>query len=102
MQRQFDEALRNKQLLLEDAEACNKKMDAANRLIGGLAGERKRWEEQSESFSDEIRRLAGDVALACAFITYVGPYNAEFRKHLQNNLYLKDCLEKHVPVTEDL
>ena len=102
MQRQFDEALAKKQELQDDADACTKKMDAANRLIGGLAGERKRWEEQSESFSDEIRRLAGDVALACAFITYVGPYNAEFRKFLQNDLYYKDCLAKGVPVTEDL
>merc|ERR1719446_656634 len=62
MQRQFDEALRKKQELQDDADACTKKMDAANRLI---------------------RRLAGDVALACAFITYTGPYNAEFRKKLQ-------------------
>ena len=71
-----------KKALQDDAEACQKKMDAANRLIGGLAGERTRWEEQSASFADEIRRLAGDVALACAFITYVGPYNAEYRKQL--------------------
>merc|ERR1719446_1944817 len=99
---QFNEALANKQALQDDADACNKKMEAANRLIGGLAGERKRWEEQSESFADEIRRLAGDVAQACAFITYVGPYNAEFRKHLQKNLFAADCLAKAVPCTDDL
>merc|ERR1719387_2715564 len=97
---QFNEALAKKQELQDDADACTKKMDAANRLIGGLAGERKRWEEQSESFSDEIRRLAGDVALACAFITYVGPYNAEFRKHLTDNLFTSDCRSKGVPCTE--
>merc|ERR1719446_799633 len=102
MQRQFDEALAKKQELQDDADACTKKMDAANRLIGGLAGERKRWEEQSESFADEIRRLAGDVALACAFITYVGPYNAEFRKQLQTSLFYADCVKRGVPVTEDL
>jgi len=102
MQRQFDEAIAKKQELQDDADACTKKMDAANRLIGGLAGERKRWEGQSESFADEIRRLAGDVALACAFITYTGPYNAEFRKRLQEKLYYADCLSKGVPCTEDL
>jgi len=81
---------------------CNKKMDAANRLIGGLAGERSRWEESSAGFADEIRRLAGDVAQACAFITYVGPYNAEFRKHLQTKLFAADCIQKGVPCTDDL
>merc|ERR1719440_1809585 len=102
MQRLFDEAMATKQALQDDADACTKKMDAANRLIGGLAGERKRWEEQSESFADEIRRLAGDVAQACAFITYVGPYNSEFRQQLQKKVFYADCITKGVPVTEDL
>merc|ERR1719181_271050 len=92
VQSELDEALKTKQELQDDADACTKKMDAANRLIGGLAGERKRWEEQSESFADEIRRLAGDVAMACSFITYVGPYNAEYRKELTEKLFTADCL----------
>ena len=53
MQRQFDEAMATKKALQDDADACQKKMDAANRLIGGLAGERSRWELQSASFDDE-------------------------------------------------
>eukprot|EP00966_Prymnesium_polylepis_P153707 3549567-Prymnesium_polylepis.1 len=102
MQAQFDEALANKQRLQEDADATQKRMDAANRLIGGLAGERKRWGEQSEAFADEIRRLAGDVAMACAFISYVGPFNTEFREMLQSGVFYKDCVAKQVPCTEDL
>jgi len=102
MTNQFNEALATKQALQDDADACNKKMEAANRLIGGLAGERSRWEESSAGFADEIRRLAGDVAQACAFITYVGPYNAEYRKHLQVKLFAADCVAKGVPCTEDL
>eukprot|EP00327_Prymnesium_parvum_P015479 CAMPEP_0113272674 /NCGR_PEP_ID=MMETSP0008_2-20120614/23450_1 /TAXON_ID=97485 /ORGANISM="Prymnesium parvum" /LENGTH=4484 /DNA_ID=CAMNT_0000122153 /DNA_START=48 /DNA_END=13502 /DNA_ORIENTATION=+ /assembly_acc=CAM_ASM_000153 len=102
MQQQFDEALANKQRLQDDADATQKRMDAANRLIGGLAGERKRWGEQSEAFADEIRRLAGDVAMACAFISYVGPFNAEFRERLQLQEFYKDCVAKQVPCTEDL
>ena len=102
MQRQFDEAMATKKALQDDADACQKKMDAANRLIGGLAGERSRWEEQSGAFADEIKRLAGDVALACAFITYVGPYNAEYRKELTDKLFTADCIAKGVPCTQDL
>jgi len=102
MQASFDEAMKNKQLLQDDADATQKRMDAANRLIGGLGGERKRWGEQSEAFNDEIRRLAGDVALACAFIGYVGPFNSAFREMLQNDRFYKDCRAKGVPVTDDL
>jgi dynein heavy chain len=102
MQAQFDEAMAHKQALQDDADACMKKMDAANRLIGGLSGERTRWGKQSEEFADEIKRLAGDVALACAFIGYVGPFNADFREMLQQDRFYKDCKTKGVPVTENL
>ena len=102
MQIQFDSAMAHKQALQDDAEACMKKMDAANRLIGGLSGERKRWGEQSEAFADEIKRLAGDVALACAFIGYVGPFNADFRDKLQLNNFYGDAMSKQVPITEGL
>ena len=40
-------------------------------LIGGLGGEYTRWKADSEAFADEIRRLAGDVALA--FLERVPP-----------------------------
>jgi dynein heavy chain len=102
MQASFDEAMAHKQALQEDADATTKKMDAANRLINGLSGERKRWGEQSEAFDNEIRRLAGDVSLACAFIGYVGPYNASFREMLQKDRFYADCKQRGVPVTEDL
>jgi len=102
MQASFDEALANKQRLQDDAEATQKRMDAANRLINGLAGERKRWGEQSQAFADEIKRLAGDVALACAFVGYVGPFNAAFRDMLQVKKFYGDCRDKGVPVTEGL
>merc|ERR1719440_682608 len=41
MQKQFNQAIETKQALQDDADACTKKMEAANRLIGGLSGERK-------------------------------------------------------------
>ena len=82
MTAQFDEAMAEKAKIQADADATNKRMDAANKLIGGLSGERVRWTADSEAFADEIRRLAGDVALACAFTSYAGPFNAEFRQLL--------------------
>ena len=99
MQVQFDEAMAHKQALQDDADATTRKMDAANRLIGGLSGERKRWGEQSEAFADEIRRLAGDVALACAFIGYVGPFNADAQAPAEN---FRGDASPGRAVTEDL
>ncbi|KAG8470448.1 hypothetical protein KFE25_008869 [Diacronema lutheri] len=101
MQIQFDDAMATKQRIQDDADATQKRMDSANKLINGLAGERDRWTNLSEYFADEIRRLTGDVALSCAFIEYVGPFNADFRETLLARFYT-DCQQRHIPVTDAL
>jgi len=43
-------------LLLDDAESCRRRMQAASALIGGLGGEKVRWTEQSKLFKSQIER----------------------------------------------
>ena len=56
VQAKFDEAMREKQMLIDDAEACRRKMSNATALIEGLGGEKVRWTEQSRKFAEQIRR----------------------------------------------
>lgn len=70
MQREFDEAMRLKQLVLDDAAKCQQKMDAATALINGLSGERIRWTEQSTLFKSEIERLVGDILLLVGYVVH--------------------------------
>ena len=42
--------------LLDDAEMCKNKMQAASTLIDGLSGEKIRWIEQSKEFKSQINR----------------------------------------------
>ena len=102
MQQTFDEAMAKKQAIEADALATQRRMDSANKLIGSLGGEYTRWKADSEAFADEIRRMAGDVALACAFVCYAGPFNADFRTLLLKERFYKDCTDKKIPVTADL
>jgi dynein heavy chain len=102
MQAKFDAAMAQKQALEDDAAACQRKMEAATTLISALAGEEVRWTEQSKQFDLQIQRLTGDCALASSFVSYLGPFNKEFRDLLLSRDFYGDCVERGIPVTENL
>ncbi len=102
MQRKFDAALAEKQRLQDELMLTKKRMDAANALISGLGGEKERWTMQSKEFADQISRLVGDAALACAFLSYLGPFNKEFREKLMKERLFLDLTAKNMPVTKEL
>ena len=57
---------------------------------------------QSKEFDQQIQRLTGDCALASAFVSYLGPFNKEFRELLLNRDFVGDCTKLNVPVTPNM
>ena len=102
VQAKFDAAKMEKQRLQDDADLTKKRMESATALIDGLSGERQRWTQQAKEFEDEIQRLTGDCAMSAAFMTYCGGLNREYRQLMSSSVFLKDCLDRKVPVTRDL
>jgi len=45
---------------------------------------------------------AGDCALASGFVSYLGPFNKEFRELLINRDFYGDCQKLGIPVTEGM
>ncbi|XP_023932721.1 dynein heavy chain 5, axonemal [Lingula anatina] len=101
VQAMYDAAMREKQTLLDDADACRRKMTNATALIEGLAGERVRWTEASKQFEAQINRLVGDVLLATGFLSYTGPFNQEFRNLILKN-WKKEMSTNKIPFSDDL
>uniref|UniRef100_A0AAY4ATZ8 Dynein, axonemal, heavy chain 5 n=1 Tax=Denticeps clupeoides TaxID=299321 RepID=A0AAY4ATZ8_9TELE len=81
-------AMREKQSLLDDAEACRRKMSNAMALINGL-GEEK------------IKHLVGDVLLATGFLSYAGPFNQEYRNLLLQQ-WRKEMSVNRIPYSDNL
>ncbi|XP_047128865.1 dynein axonemal heavy chain 5 isoform X1 [Hydra vulgaris] len=100
-QKRFDDAMNEKQMLLDDADLCRLRMANAKALIDGLGGEKHRWTEQSKRYDEQIQRLVGDVLLATAFLSYSGPFNQEFRKFLIL-LWKKEMRINMITFNEDL
>ncbi|KAM4028219.1 dynein axonemal heavy chain 5-like [Anomaloglossus baeobatrachus] len=101
VQAMYDAAMREKQMLLDDAEACRRKMVNATALIEGLGGEKIRWTESSKNFQNQIIRLVGDVLLATGFLSYSGPFNQEYRALLLQ-LWKKEMNHNRIPYSDDL
>ncbi|KDO29332.1 hypothetical protein SPRG_05868 [Saprolegnia parasitica CBS 223.65] len=102
LQDDFELQMAEKAKVEENALATRKKMEQATALIQGLAGEKKRWTDESNRFADRKARLVGDCAVACAFVNYCGPFNKEYRDVLCKIKFLKDLKDRQVPVTADL
>jgi len=102
LQAMFDAQMAEKRRIEDGALALQRKMVAAGQLIGGLSGERIRWTDDSNNFSETKRRLVGDCAAACAFVCYSGPFNQEFRRYLIEDKCIADCQKRSVPITAGL
>uniref|UniRef100_A0A3Q3FTJ5 Dynein, axonemal, heavy chain 5 like n=1 Tax=Labrus bergylta TaxID=56723 RepID=A0A3Q3FTJ5_9LABR len=97
-----DAAMKEKQDLLDDAQMCKNKMQAASALIDGLSGEKVRWTEQSKEFKSQINRLVGDVLQLTGFLSYCGPFNQNFRDMLLKDIWKAELVKHKIPFTGDL
>jgi len=98
----FEDQISEKNAIQEQANRTRKKMEQANRLLTGLSDERLRWTDDAANFADRKRRLVGDVAVSCAFVSYCGPFNSEFRKLLFIDYFSNDCIKREIPLTDNL
>ena len=102
LQQMFEAQMAEKKRIEDGANALARKMQQASDLINGRAGERVRWTDDSNNFADLKRRLVGDCAVACAFVSYCGPFNQDFRHNMTQIKFVPDCEQRNVPVTVDI
>ena len=88
----YDNAMAEKQTLLDDADACKRKMIAASELIGGLAGEKIRWTNQSKEFKASIDRSANMIAYLSSFFHFRGVVSRVAVKEMPGTTVVVECL----------
>lgn len=114
--------------LADGAIATQRKMAAAESLLSALAGEEARWSKQMEAFDSETNCLigelystvdfpktaslhgeficrsvaaAGDCAVVAGFVSYLGPFNKDFRQQLLSR-FRNQCSSLGIPLTPEL
>ena len=68
--------------ILSTIRRNKKKIDRAEKLIGGLGGEMQRWTVTTRLLASGLVNLVGDTLLGAAFITFLGPFPRAFREVL--------------------
>ena len=100
MQRECDETMQKKEELLKDIEMTQQRLFRAAKLTELLADEGVRWQEQLLILNDEYEKLVGDVFIASAMMSYLGPFTGSYRKEMTGEWleWIKDGL---IPHSED-
>ena len=75
---------------------CEAKLDRATKLIGGLGGEKTRWNDQSIILGSVYKNLTGDVLVASGMIAYLGAFTSRFRDQLSSS-WVQQCQDRNIP-----
>ncbi|XP_056119629.1 dynein axonemal heavy chain 3 [Rhinichthys klamathensis goyatoka] len=96
----FEGMIQKKKDLEANIELCSQKLIRAEKLIGGLGGEKDRWTEAARLLGIKYTNLTGDVLLSSATVSYLGAFTVDYRVECQRKWH-ELCSEKNVPCSKD-
>ncbi|XP_024913275.1 dynein heavy chain 3, axonemal-like [Cynoglossus semilaevis] len=97
---ELEEMIKKKKGLEDNIELCSQKLVRAEKLIGGLGGEKDRWTEAARLLGIRYTNLTGDILLSSGTVSYLGAFTVDFRTICQENWH-KLCQEQEIPCSAD-
>jgi dynein heavy chain len=83
-----------------EAERCASKLDLAQRLVNALGSESTRWAQAIVDAETALTLIIGDVLMASAFVSYVGPFAKKYRDQIMGDKFIKFFIDNKIPMTE--
>lgn len=77
---EFAAMTKQKKELEDNIELCSQKLDRAEKLIGGLGGEKHRWSQTAKLLQETLDNVVGDVLLSAGFVAYLGAFTVFYRQ----------------------
>ena len=97
LQKEFKIAMDAKEAAEAEAARCASRLDLANRLVNALGSESERWNNAIAKLTIDIELVVGDVLLASAFVSYVGPFNKKFREIIIDDEFVTFFKKNNIP-----
>uniref|UniRef100_A0A8C9Y954 Dynein axonemal heavy chain 12 n=1 Tax=Sander lucioperca TaxID=283035 RepID=A0A8C9Y954_SANLU len=98
LQKTFEEKTEEKAQLEIQVDLCARKLERAEKLIGGLGGEKTRWSKAADDLQNTYDNLTGDVLISAGVIAYLGAFTAGFRQDCTKS-WTKLC--QSIPSADD-
>ncbi|KAF4757736.1 Dynein heavy chain 1, axonemal, partial [Perkinsus olseni] len=95
LEKDYNDAVAKQEQLKHDMEQCAVKLERANKLIGGLGGEKDRWTSNVKSLSEKYELLPGDALIAAGMVSYAGPFVASYRTGFEHE-WMETCKKEGV------
>eukprot|EP00743_Colponemidia_sp_Colp-15_P007299 GILK01007882.1.p1 GENE.GILK01007882.1~~GILK01007882.1.p1 ORF type:complete len:1232 (+),score=259.13 GILK01007882.1:87-3698(+) len=99
LQDKYHLTLSKKEMLADQVEECRVKLERAQKLIGGLGGERERWSKGISELGIRYEHLTGDVLVSAGVIAYCGAFTANYRCSLVDDWKAK-IQTLYIPLTD--
>ncbi|XP_044007935.1 dynein axonemal heavy chain 3 [Aphidius gifuensis] len=97
---EFAECMREKKKLEDQIDHCKQKLDRAEKLLGGLGGEKTRWSETAKNLGSSLNNIIGDVLIGSGIVAYLGAFTVEFRNNLINEWHI-ECKNINIPCSNN-
>ena len=100
LESELTKAIDKKKDLAKQVEDCSLKLTRAEKLIGGLGGEKSRWITTVEDLKVAVVNVLGDIMIAAGAVAYSGAFTGPYREAL-NAEWSKQLSSLGVPHTPE-
>ena len=96
MEGELADNTKKKEQLQKEVDLCTVKLDRAEKLIGGLGGERTRWTHVADELTNSLTNLVGDMIISAGVISYLGAFTSVYRENVIAK-WLECCMQNSIP-----
>ncbi|XP_068804373.1 dynein axonemal heavy chain 7 isoform X1 [Struthio camelus] len=100
LQQTLESKKQEKADLENQVDLCSKKLQRAEQLIGGLGGEKTRWNETALELGRQYINLTGDILISSGIVAYLGAFTSNYRQ-MQTKEWALLCKTKDIPCSDD-
>ncbi|KAJ3406762.1 Dynein heavy chain 7, axonemal [Chytriomyces hyalinus] len=88
-----------KERLEKEVKSCEEQLDRAQKLLGGLGGEKQRWTEVVVQLDGTLYNLSGDVLLSAGVVAYLGAFTKFYRTECATE-WLEHCKSEGIACSD--